>query len=144
LKRVTKEFTVKKVFISHPVAGAVEANLEKSLKWVRLALYENVVPFAPYIPYCGALDDDEDQGRFLGVRAGLEILILCDQLWVCGNNITPGMAEEIYRAQSYKIPVIYRDDDEIREVSLPVGAFVPRRRSLRLSTGDSNGKQGTD
>ena len=144
MKRVTKEFTVKKVFISHPVSGAVEANLENALRWVRWALLHGEIPFAPYIPYLGALDDDVEGERQLGMRIGIQILSHCDELWVCGNEITAGMGEEIYRAQTYNIPIYYWDDVQIRDVVLPVGSLTPRRRSPRLSTGDSNGKQGTD
>ena len=135
---------MKKVFISHPVSGAVEANLENALRWVRWALDHGEIPFAPYITYLGALDESNDDERLLGMKVGIQILSHCDELWVCGNNITTGMGEEIYRAQTYNIPIYYWDDDEIRDVVLPVGALTPRRRPSRLSPGDSNGKQSTD
>ena len=140
---------MKKVFISHPVSGAVEANLENALRWVRHAILTRHIPFAPYIPYVGALSDSDDDERILGMRVGIEVLSHCDELWVCTTplndyEITTGMGEEIYRAQSYKIPVIYKADDEIRDVVLPVGTLTPRRRSLRPPTGGSNGEQSTD
>jgi hypothetical protein len=131
---------VKKVFISHPVSGAVEANLENSLRWARYAILKGNVPFAPYIVYLGALDEYDDDERLIGRRHGIEILAHCDELWVCGDDISTGMGEEIYRATSYQIPVIYKSNDEIRDVALPAGVFTPRRRLERPATGGEYGK----
>lgn len=113
---------MRKVFVSHPLSGNVEGNITSALRWVRLALLEGHIPFAPYIPYARALDDSDEDERWIGMRRGLEVLIVCDELWVCGDDITTGMGEEIYRAQTYNIPIRYRGSDEVAEIRLPENA----------------------
>lgn len=111
---------MKRVFISHPVRGNVQANVKNASRWVRLALLEGHIPIAPYIAYTQALDDSIETERMTGHRAGLELLLLCNELWVCGEHISEGMEAEIWRCYTYNIPVRYRASSEIESVVLPV------------------------
>ncbi|WP_243007242.1 DUF4406 domain-containing protein [Anaerotruncus sp. AF02-27] len=41
----------------------------------------------------------------MGIQAGLELLSRCDELWVCGPEISAGMQREIQFAKGLGIPI---------------------------------------
>ena len=96
---------MKLVYIASPYAGDVQANTEAAKGYCRAALEEGVVPIAPHLLYPQFLEDSDPAERNLGLRAGLELLARCDELWVCGPEISPGMSREIQFAQGLGIPI---------------------------------------
>lgn len=99
------------VYISHPVSGDVDGNLEKILKIVReINLNESdIVPFVPYWCDCHALDNNDDEEKARGFRNNAEFFKrgIIDELWVCGDHVSLGMSEEVELAKAYGIPVFY-------------------------------------
>ena len=91
---------MKLVYIASPYAGDVQANTEAAKSYCRAALEEGVVPIAPHLLFPQFLEDNDPAERNLGLRAGLELLARCDELWVCGPEISPGMSREIQFAQA--------------------------------------------
>lgn len=96
---------MKLVYIASPYAGDVQANTEAAKGYCRAALEEGVVPIAPHLLYPQFLEDSDPAERNLGLRAGLELLARCDELWVCGPEISPGMAREIQFARGLGLPI---------------------------------------
>ena len=92
-------------YIASPYAGDVQANTEAAKGYCRAALEEGVVPIAPHLLYPQFLEDSDPAERNLGLRAGLELLARCEELWVCGPAISPGMSREIQFAQGLGIPI---------------------------------------
>ena len=60
---------------------------------------------APHLLYPQFLEDSDPAERSLGLRAGLELLARCEEIWVFGGEISPGMSREIQFAQRLGIPI---------------------------------------
>lgn len=84
-----------KVYICSPLRGDIEANIKKAQQYCRLAIKENHFPIAPHIYFTQFLDDNDPSERKLGMKYAKDLLYECDALWVCGDKISEGMAEEI-------------------------------------------------
>jgi len=76
-------------------------------------LTHGVLPIAPHIYFTQFLDDSYPAERELGIRAGLELLRECDEVFVFGDRITAGMDREINVARSLGIAIRYVDGREI-------------------------------
>lgn len=89
----------KVAFISHPIGGDPEGNIDLIIEIIRdiNLTRKDVIPFAPYIPDVMALDDDNEHERARGISNALNILSsgIVDELWLCGNTISQGMQNEI-------------------------------------------------
>lgn len=103
-----------KVYICSPLRGDIEANIKKAQQYCRLAIKENHFPIAPHIYFTQFLDDNDPSERKLGMKYAKDLLYECDALWVCGDKISEGMAEEIAIAkergiiiETRRIPVTY-------------------------------------
>lgn len=101
---------MKIVYIAHPIGGNVKANIDKIISIVRdMNMHEHgVVPFAPYIADCLALDDSEPLLRQRGIQNVTKILCsgFVDELRLYGNEITAGMRNEIRIARAMGIPIV--------------------------------------
>ena len=61
--------------------------------------------FAPHAFLPAFLDDEIEQDRALALQFGLQVLKRCDELFVCGNSISPGMEGEIAEAAKRDITI---------------------------------------
>ena len=95
------------VFICSPYAGNTQLNTENAKRYTRLAMDAGAIPFAPHLLYPQVLDDDDPKQREIGLLFGMVWLGKCDELWVFGRFISPGMATEIDMAQRCHIPIRY-------------------------------------
>lgn len=60
-----------------------------------------------------------NEGVRIGLRLGQQLLRRCDELWVCGDRISSGMAREISEANHLSIPVKNIGAHEIQKEQLP-------------------------
>lgn len=105
---------MKKVFICSALRGDIQVNIAKAAEYCRWAMITHgALPIAPHIYFTQFLDDGSPAERELGIRAGLELLRNCDELWVFGDRVTEGMHREINMARSLEIAVRYMDGREI-------------------------------
>jgi hypothetical protein len=79
-------------YMCHPVAGDVEANLERAKIWLRFLQINNpyVALVAPWITACEVFDDSNTSMRSAGLRRDLTLIRRCDQLWICGVPLARG------------------------------------------------------
>lgn len=111
----------KLVYIASPLSGDVEQNLDFARQACLNAMAQGVTPFAPHLLYPQMLDDGDPAQRELGMKMGNQILALCDELWLCGDVISPGMRKEHELAKELNIPVrkigmeeiLFRPPDEL-------------------------------
>ena len=96
----------------------MEQNLQFARQACRYAISEGVVPFAPHLLYTQMLDDSDPEERQLGIDMGNRMLRLCDELWLCGDRISPGMAGEKEMAERLGIPVRSVSMEEIQSMEL--------------------------
>ena len=99
---------MKLVYICTPFSGDIEGNTKKAQEYCREAVKENCTPIAPHLLYPQILDDSNPAEREKGIRMGLNILEVCDEVWVFGQELTAGMSREVELAGQKKIPVINR------------------------------------
>ncbi len=104
------------VYIASPLSGDVEKNLEFARKACRYAIEQEATPFAPHLLYTQMLDDSSPADRQLGIDMGNQMLALCDELWLCGDRISAGMAGEKELAEQLGIPVHQANAEDILEV----------------------------
>jgi len=86
---------MKKVFICSPLRGDYQKNIENAKKYSRMAVLEGYIPITPHIYLTQFLDDKVKKERELALKINLELMDLCDEMWVFGNEITDGMRKEI-------------------------------------------------
>jgi len=90
---------MKIVYIAHPIGGDVKGNINKILAIVRhINLTElDVVPFAPYIVDCLAMEDSIKSERQRGIKNDIALFKagFINELWLYGDRISPGMGFEI-------------------------------------------------
>ena len=99
---------MKTVYIASPLGGDVPGNLERAKEYAKYALECGTAPVVPHF-YALILDDDEPEERELGLRAGKTLLRFCDEMWVFGGIISPGMKAEIELANQLNINTRYFD-----------------------------------
>ena len=95
----------KLVYIASPYAGDVAGNTVFAIDACRFCIAQGHVPIAVHLLYTQMLDDSNPEQREIGLNLGHQVLSRCDELWVCGNRISPGMAAEIAEAEKLSIPV---------------------------------------
>jgi len=95
------------VFICSPYAGDIKRNTINAKRYLKFAVDKGAIPFAPHLLYPLVLDDSDPAQRKLGLSFGMVWLCKCDELWVFGSHISPGMATEIKKAKRLLIPIRY-------------------------------------
>ena len=106
---------MKKVYICAPLGGNVAENLEKVKTYAKYALMCGTAPVVPHF-YALCLDDSNQTEREIGLAAGLSLLWFCDEMWIFGNEITAGMADEIQFCKTLNVKTRKVRDSEIKKV----------------------------
>jgi hypothetical protein len=89
------KLTMKKIYICSPLRGNTKQNIKDAKKYCRYVIKRGFMPIAPHIYFTQFLADDIKKERNLGLKMGMELMELCDELWVFGDQITDGMNKEI-------------------------------------------------
>ncbi len=95
------------VYIASPFAGDTERNIKRARGYCRLAVSKGCIPLAPHLHYPQFMDDEDKEERELGLRFALILLGKCDELWVFGERVSSGMAQEIAKAKKRNMPIRY-------------------------------------
>lgn len=95
-----------RVYVAHPFAGDVAANVERVRAICKAIVAEGHLPIAPQLYLPAFVDEGTD--RELAIRLCLDLVGCCDALWFYGASISPGMEREISAAQERGIPVVNR------------------------------------
>lgn len=95
------------VYICSPFAGEVETNKKQARRYCRFAVGCGCLPVAPHLLFPQFMDDSDPDQRALAMKFCKMLLGKCRQLWVFGERISTGMAEEIERARRRSMPVRY-------------------------------------
>jgi hypothetical protein len=97
---------MKTVFVCSAYGGS-EANLVLARDYCRFVFDTGCAPFAPHLIYPQMLDDSFEQEREFGIKAGLEFLQVCDEMWVFVKDgiISKGMQKEINHANEQGVSI---------------------------------------
>ncbi len=87
------------VYLAHPLGDGTDRALNRAnaARWVAWAtLVHQVAVVADWITLSGELSEEH---RELGLRCDLALIERCDEIWLCGGRVSPGMAKELAHAQ---------------------------------------------
>lgn len=96
----------KLVYLSAPYGGS-QANLERAKRWLRWAWvnHDDLAFMAPWITNAEVLNEFHAMFRERGLATDLEVVGMCDSIWLCGGKLTPGMADELKAAERLGLEV---------------------------------------
>lgn len=103
------------VYISSPLRGDVERNIQRARDYCAYAASCGVIPLAPHTIFTQYLDDEQPEQREQGLAMGRDLMWRCDDLWVVGNTISSGMREEIELAKKLYMPIFYVLEEQVQE-----------------------------
>lgn len=90
-------------YVAAPVgAGADRAeNLRRVLRWLPwlVANYPDHAFLIPWLPYCQAFEETPEH-RARGIEDDIVALRRCDDIFLVGGRLSPGMADELAIAKS--------------------------------------------
>ena len=89
------------VYVCSPFAGDVKTNVKNARLYSRFAVIKGYLPITPHLLFPQFLRDSDADEREIGMHMGLVLLSMCQELWVFGETISPGMAREIKKARWY-------------------------------------------
>jgi len=113
---------LKRVYVCSPVKGdqdnphVIEENLARAVLYSQLVYKQGHLPICPqiYLENAAGLNESKNPtDRYEALKLGLELLIICDEVWVFGKRIgleSAGMKKEIEIARERMMPVHYRPE----------------------------------
>lgn len=94
-------------------AEELRGNIRLARRACELAVTCGYMPLAPHCYFTGFLNDDDPEQRKDGLKLAKGWLDISDMVWVFGDHISEGMAEEIAYASELGIPIrMMRDPAE--------------------------------
>ena len=111
-----------KIFICSPYQGNIEENKKKAVTYARITVMSGDIPIVPHLYFPAFLDEKIPNERMTGIAMGLELMDMCDEVYVFGFDITEGMKFELEHAREMKKPVrLYdRNFEQICVKTLPI------------------------
>ena len=107
---------MKLVYICSPLQGDILKNLTSAAGYCReiVERWPDVIPISPHLYFTQFLNDHRPNERSLGMKMGLELLDMCEELWAFGiDNPSEGMKAELEYAKANGIPI--RDGFALRK-----------------------------
>jgi hypothetical protein len=103
------------VYICSRYAGDIESNVQAARRYCRFAAESGYIPLASHLLYPQFLDDENPDERRLGLLFGNILMDKCDEVWIFGMELSPGMKAEYERAarKGYKIRRFTADCKEV-------------------------------
>lgn len=84
----------------------IEQNLQRAAAYSRAAVDSRAIPICPHLYFSRFLEEMNPSDRNIGMEMGVELLKLCDELWVFGEP-SEGMKAEIEAAKDYNMVINY-------------------------------------
>ena len=101
---------IKKIYVASKYAGDVDVNTNAAIGYCRYVIDQGFMPVASHLIYPQILNDDNPSERNLGLRFGLALLSVCDEVWVFGE-VSSGVAKEIEVAKRLEKPLRYFEEE---------------------------------
>lgn len=95
------------MFICSPFRGEETKNTKLARRYARYAYDRGCLPVAPHLYFPQFLNEHDPIERNTGIKCGIALMQLCQEVWVFGANISSGMSEEISEATCCGILVRY-------------------------------------
>ena len=85
------------VYICSPYRDNPRVNVMRARNYCKFAVARGKIPLAPHLYFPQFMSETAERDK--AMRMNFELLEMCGELWVFGDNITEGMAMEIDRAK---------------------------------------------
>lgn len=103
---------MKKVYICSALTGNLKASLRRAKRYAEYALKCDTAPVVPHF-YTLCLDAEKPENMELCLKAGQSLLWFCDEMWICGDEVTPQMYSQIQFCKHLNIRTRRIREDEI-------------------------------
>lgn len=112
----SKETETKKkiIYVCSPYSGDIKNNVAYAQSYSRFVVEKGMIPFAPHLLLPQYISEENE--RDIAMSMNKVFLSRCDELWVFGKDITPGMSEEIKEAKRLRIKIRYFTKDLRKEL----------------------------
>ena len=80
-------------------------NTARAICYAEQVAAEGNIPIVPHLYFPIFLDENDPVQRMNGIEMGLELMEICDEVYVFGFEITEGMRFELDHARQIKKPV---------------------------------------
>jgi len=98
----------KSVYIAHRFNDCTERgrsrNRGQAAKWAKWARDQGYSPSCSWITLTWGADETPE-GRAVGLECDVAQVVRCDELWLCGPVVSPGMLTEEAAAREAGVPV---------------------------------------
>ncbi|MDD6484024.1 MAG: DUF4406 domain-containing protein [Clostridiales bacterium] len=104
---------VRRIYVCSPLHAADEKGIRENMMSARAICryindyFSSYRAYAPHAWLPEMLDDNNECERQLGLSFGLELLLLCDIVYVCGDRISEGMKQEIKLAKEMGKQILF-------------------------------------
>lgn len=103
------------VYICAPYSGDVEENQKRAIAFAKFSYEMGNIPVTAHLLF-PFLDDAKEDDRVSAIFMDIVLMGKCQEVWVLGECITPGMSIEIEKAKKRRQRVRYFRND-FQEVS---------------------------
>ncbi len=93
------------VYICSPYRSDPRLNVLRARRYCRFAVGKGRIPLAPHLYFPQFLSETSE--RETAFRMNFELLKLCGEVWVFGEERTEGMVRELARARALKKSILY-------------------------------------
>ena len=87
-------------YICSPYRDNPRVNVMRARHYCKFAVSKGRIPLAPHLYFPQFMSEGTEREKAMSMN--LELLKLCDEVWVFGEQITEGMAMEIERARKVR------------------------------------------
>lgn len=98
-----------KIYVVSRYAGDVGGNIAAAIRCCQYVIRNGGMPIASHLLYPQMLNDNDTREREMGLAFGLELLALCDEIWIFSDEtgLSTGMRAEEAEAKRRKKPIRY-------------------------------------
>lgn len=126
-KNIHKNEICKKIYVVSKYAGDVEKNVSYAITYCKFVIAMGHQPIASHLLYPQMLDDNVPEERHLGCDFGMNLLRICDEVWVFGSEYSKGMEAEVSKARQLGMMIRNFTDDTLPFVHNAAGVTIPER-----------------
>ena len=92
-------------YICSPYRDNPRVNVMRARQYCKFAVSKGHIPLAPHLYFPQFMSEAAEREKAMSMN--FELLKLCGELWVFGDKITEGMAEEIAHAERLRKNIRY-------------------------------------
>lgn len=96
------------VYICAPYSGEIQKNTERAIQLAKMAYEKGNIPVIPHIQY-PFMDDKNPLDRMNALLFCTILMGKCQEVWVLGDHLSPGMQQELALAKKRLQKIRYFD-----------------------------------